>query len=586
MFYRFFLLCLVLHVSINCVAAGDPYSKIDTALINSFIKKSVNEYLVLMTERKVFHDQLPYETKKEKAEFVYTSLLQKAEISQKPIIEILKKSKIPYQSFIITNVIKVTSDFQTMKSLAERDDVGQIISNSLIKLQEYSVNTNETVQRTIEPEWGLKMIKADSVWLMGFKGQGITIGGQDTGYDWDVKPLIKKYKGFKDSTNINHNYHWRDAIHKNNPNFPDSLINPCGYNLKEPCDDNNHGTHTMGTMVGEDENNKIGVAPDSKWIACRNMDRGWGQLSTYLECFEWFLAPTDLTGKNPDPARAPHVINNSWYCSAEEGCNVSNFKIMEESVKNIKASGIVVVVSAGNSGAACGTVTGPPAFFEPSFSVGATDINDVITGFSSRGPVMIDGSMRLKPNVSAPGAGVRSVIGNGNFASFNGTSMAGPHVAGVVALILSVNPALAGKVDLIENIIESTANPKTTNQTCGAFDGSKIPNAVYGYGRIDALAAAKMAQKLLSETKDNTSLNILKINPNPSSEYINIILTSFQGGLQEINIFDANGKKITEIKLSALTNTFEIDISEFTPGMYFCNVIAGNKNYLAKFIKF
>lgn len=131
-----------------------------------------------------------------------------------------------------------------------------------------------------------------------------------------------------------------------------------------------------------------------------------------------------------------------------------------------------------------------------------------------------------------------------------------------------LNPALAGKVDLIENIIESTANPKTTNQACGSFDGSKIPNAVYGYGRIDALAAAKMAQKLLSETKDDASLNMLKINPDPSSENINVILTSVQSGLQEINIFDANGKKITQLKLSALTNTFEIDISEFTPGMY------------------
>lgn len=130
-----------------------------------------------------------------------------------------------------------------------------------------------------------------------------------------------------------------------------------------PCDDDKHGTHTMGTMVGEDDENSIGVAPEAKWIACRNMDRGWGQPSTYMECFEWFLAPYDLEGENADPDKAPHVINNSWFCSVEEGCNPSNFILMEEIVKNLKASGVVVVVSAGNSGGSgCGSVTGPPAF--------------------------------------------------------------------------------------------------------------------------------------------------------------------------------------------------------------------------------
>src|SRR5690606_25802684 len=144
--------------------------------------------------------------------------------------------------------------------------------------------------RSVEPEWGIKNIKADSVWQLGFQGQGIVIGGQDTGYDWDVSPLISKYRGWQEDTVI-HSYNWHDAIHERSPMNEDDN-NPCGFDSLEPCDDHNHGTHTMGIMVGSDDFNSIGVAPDAQWIGCRNMDRGDGQPSTYLECFEWFLAPT------------------------------------------------------------------------------------------------------------------------------------------------------------------------------------------------------------------------------------------------------------------------------------------------------
>ncbi len=586
MLRRLFFLCVTLLTFFKILAGGEPNDKIDTSLINRFLVRSANEYIILLKERTVFSHQLPLNSKVKKAEFVYNSLLKKAENTQKNLIDFLNNSKIPYQSFVIINAIKVTTDFQLMMSIAKRDDVGQIIDNGPIKMLDYLIDEDQTSQRSIKPEWGLRMIKADSVWLMGFRGNGVIVGGQDTGYDWDVKPLIKKYKGYKDSSTVNHNFNWHDAVHKNSPQFPDSLKNPCGYDLKEPCDDNNHGTHTMGTMVGDDENNKIGVAPDAKWIACRNMDRGWGQPSTYLECFEWFLAPTDLDGKNANPGKAPHVINNSWYCSSDEGCNASNFKIMEEAVKNLKASGVVVVVSAGNSGPGCGTVNGPPAFFEQSFSVGATDINDLIAGFSSRGPVVIDSSMRLKPNVSAPGAGVRSVIGNGSYVSFSGTSMAGPHVAGVVALMISANPALAGKVDLIENIIESSAVAKISDQVCAGIQSNKIPNAVYGYGRVDALAAVKKAQMLVSGTTDNIDQSILNVMPNPSSEYINISLGSDLSGIQEINIFDATGKKIMQYKYETLIYQVELQISEWKPGIYFCHARSGMINYSAKFIKF
>jgi serine protease AprX len=566
------------------IIASDPSAKVDKSLLEKYRSTPSNEYLVLMKDRVVFSTTPDFLSKNEKGKFVYDALLSNANKTQRPVIEFLIINKIPFQSFIITNAIKVKSDYSTMMTLAARADVEQIIDNSPIKMLDYSITKNAESVRMPEPEWGIKTIKADSVWLLGYRGKGVVVGGQDTGYDWDVSPLKKQYRGYKDSLNVSHSYHWHDAIKKNNPKFPDSLLNPCGYSTKEPCDDNNHGTHTMGTMVGEDDNNKIGVSPESKWIACRNMDRGWGQPSTYIECFEWLLAPYDQNGKNADPARSPHVINNSWYCSTEEGCNPSNFKMMEEVVKNLKASGIVVVVSAGNSGSACGTVTGPPGFFEPSFSVGATDRNDLIAGFSSRGPVVIDSSFRIKPNVSAPGVGVRSVIRNGGFASFNGTSMAGPHVAGVVALMISANPSLAGKVNIIEDIIESTAVRRTSDQICNQIPGSQIPNPVYGYGRIDALAAVKKSLSLISSVIHTDDNNPLKILPNPAHQEI-FISSENQIFLDEIHIFDIQGRLIERKIFSHPETLIKHNIEDYQSGFYVVRVLSAGKSYTAKFIK-
>jgi serine protease AprX len=134
-------------------------------------------------------------------------------------------------------------------------------------------------------------------------------------------------------------------------------------------------------------------------------------------------------------------------------------------------------------------------------SVGATNISNAIASFSSRGPATIDGSQWLKPDISAPGVNVRSSIRQGAYGVSSGTSMAGPHVAGLVALLISANPALAGQVDELEAIIRDTAVPLTTSQECGGVPGSQVPNHTFGYGLIDAVAAAADLPQRLSLTK-------------------------------------------------------------------------------------
>jgi subtilisin family serine protease len=351
-------------------------------------------------------------------------------------------------------------------------------------------------------EWNVARINANAVWGLGYTGEGVVVAGQDTGYDWDHPALIDQYRGTNGVT-ATHHYNWHDAIHEDDPNTEPG--NSCGFDLSAPCDDDDHGhgTHTMGTIVGDDGGaNQIGVAPGAEWIGCRNMEEGWGTPASYAECFEFFLAPYPIGGDpfaDGDPARAPHVINNSWTCPSYEGCDLEALKLLELVVENVRAAGIMVVASAGNSGSGCGTVDDPPAVYEAAFSVGATDPYDGIAPFSSRGPVTLDGSSWRKPDVSAPGVDIRSSVPGGGYdGGWQGTSMAAPHVAGTAALLWSAVPTLIGDVEATEQAILRAARPQTTTQSCGGDAPSDVPNNVYGWGIVDALAAV---QRTLSKVR-------------------------------------------------------------------------------------
>ena len=463
--------------------------KVDPWVMDTAVTEGQTEFLVYLTEQADLSAAADLTTKEAKGNYVFQTLTATADRTQGPVLAQLRDLGVEHQAYWVANMIWVRGDLNVVQQMALRNDVAHIYANPSVQFQPTVVDESALIEAVMAIEWNILQVNADDVWAEGFTGQGVVIGGQDTGYDWDHPALINQYRGWNGST-ADHNYNWHDSIHSGSGN-------PCGYNSTVPCDDHGHGTHTMGTMVGNDmapsnpswpagATNAVGMAPGAEWISCRNMDSGNGTPATYSECYQWFIAPTDLTNSNPDPSKAPDVINNSWSCPPSEGCTDPN--VMLTLVNNVRAAGIVTVHSAGNSGSGCSTISEPSAIYDASYTVGSTTSSNAMSSFSSRGPVTIDGSNRLKPDISAPGSGIRSSYPGTGYTSMSGTSMAGPHVAGLVGLLLSIRPDMAGDVDDIETIINSTAVPVNVTQTCGGTPTTTIPNNTFGYGRIDALA--------------------------------------------------------------------------------------------------
>jgi subtilisin family serine protease len=438
-------------------------------------------------------------TKEAKTQFVTQALLQHAEHAQRQLRADLKQQGADFTPLWISNQIMVRNAGRAQAmQLAMRPDVAKVDIDEKVKgvEEKFSISdfrfsiggmTNPkskiaNPQSTIE--WGVQRVNAPAVWALGYTGQNIIVANLDTGVRWDHAALKPHYRGWNGAT-VDHNYNWFDAAPEFGPASP------------VPVDVNGHGTHTVGTSVGNDgAGNQVGVAPGAQWIACRNMagPSGVGSVARYVQCFQFALAPTDVNGNNPDPLKGADITSNSWGCDpgfGEPGCEVPGALITVTQV--LRDAGVMVVASAGNSGPSCSTVLHAPATLDQSFSIGATDSSDNIATFSSRGPSTLTG--KLKPDVVAPGVGVRSATFDSttSYGFKSGTSMAAPHVAGVVALLWSAAPWLRGDVPATEAILRATAKPMPAAQTCGGVAGSQVPNNVYGYGMIDAQAAVSMA---------------------------------------------------------------------------------------------
>lgn len=462
-------------------------AKVDPAVLAAAAQGST-QFIVYLARQADLSGARSLVTKEEKGRYVYRTLTALARETQPPVVAELERLGLKQRPFWITNTIWSAGGLEAVETMATRRDVAHV----------YAVGAGR-IPRPIEEkldaevpdvaEWGVSKIRAPEVWAHGYTGQGAVVAGADTGIRWTHNALKSKYRGWNGASG-DHSYNWHDAIHSGGGS--------CGPNSLAPCDDNGHGSHTIGTIVGDDgAGNQVGVAPGARWIGCRNMNQGVGSVATYQECMEWFIAPTDVNGQNPDSTKAPDVVNNSWACDASEGCAPV---LLKQQLLNSVAAGIVYVSSAGNSGPQCSTVTDPLGVYRAALTVGATDTSDAVASFSSRGPAVWDteDNPHREPDVSAPGVSVRSSTrtSDTSYGALSGTSMSAPHVAGLVALIISANPGLAGNVARIREIIEETAVPRNTVGPvgeCGGESETQVPNNVYGWGRVDAVAAVAEA---------------------------------------------------------------------------------------------
>jgi hypothetical protein len=401
----------------------------------------------------------------------YQALTQKANETQADIRRTFDTFGVAYTPYYLVNALEVGDGLLTRLYLMTRPEVDRIISSPHLR----PAATEEAF--TPEPEspppgvqWNVARIGADKVWdEFGVRGKGIVIGQSDTGVDGNHPALRDSYRGKTEGND----YNWFDPW----------------YSKPSPYDNDGHGTHTLGTVLGK---YGIGVAPEATWFACANLPRNLGNPAFYLDCMQFMLAPFPQGGdplKDGDPTRAADVLNNSWGCPEIEGCDP---QALLYAANHLRDAGIFVVASAGNDGPRCNTVNSPLPLYDSVFSVGSIDQDGNVSEFSSRGPVTADGSQRMKPDLVAPGENILSARPGGTYFEAGGTSMAGPHVAGVVALLWSADPSLIGDIERTEQILIETAQPYTGQQDDGCFEGS-TPNAAYGYGIVDVYAAVTKA---------------------------------------------------------------------------------------------
>lgn len=413
-------------------------------------------------------------------ELVYETLTEHASESQADIRATLDRFGISYRPYYLVNALEVDGGPLLGWWLSRRDDVNRVLDNPELRPLPAPAPLNiGDVSAPVEPAWNLTAINAPLVWEeLGVTGEGIVIGQSDSGVEGSHPELAATYRGVTSEQAPGDTYNWLDPWNQS----------------PSPRDTGGHGTHTLGSIVGQ----SVGVAPGASWIGCVNLDRNLANPARYLDCMQFLFAPFPQEGNSFTDGRAElgaHIFNNSWACPPLEGCDPESLRA---AVEALREAGVFFVTSAGNSGDQCGSVSDPPAIYDATYSVGAVDEFGAVAPFSSRGPVEVDGSGRVKPDIAAPGVDVVSAFPGGSYAETSGTSMASPHVAGVIALLWSANPDLIGDIEGTEAILAETAMPFDQAlhgvPACGT-EGHRPDNAT-GYGIVDALAATRRALDL------------------------------------------------------------------------------------------
>ncbi len=407
---------------------------------------------------------------------VYQRLVEHADRSQQALKAELNRRGIEYTPYYLLNGMEVNGGLFIRLWLNSRADVDRVLDSPHLRPLPEALTINRGVEPIPEDTpWPNKLIQADRVWEeLNVRGEGIVIGQADSGVQADHPELRNGYLG-KDGDD---NYHWFD---------------PWSGTTK-PVDYHGHGTGTLSVAVGD----RLGVAPDAQWIGCVALQRNLGNPAYYLNCLQFLFAPYPQNGDSfmdGKPELGANIINNSWGCPAVEGCDP---QIFWTSAHALRTSGVFVTASTGNSGyAGCGSVKNPLAIYDQVYSVGSISQAGELSEFSSLGPVVVDDSYRIKPDILAPGEDILVAAPESSYTMVSGTSFAAPYISGVVALMWSANPKLIGDIDQTEQILQNTAN-MYQGKVPNCSSELTIPLNGIGYGIVNAYEAVKMSLTVIS----------------------------------------------------------------------------------------
>ncbi|MCK5131938.1 MAG: S8 family peptidase [Candidatus Sabulitectum sp.] len=486
----------------------------------------------------------------DRQQFAVSAMKDIADVAQSGIIAELNYSKAEnIKSLWLANAVYCEATRSTIRAIASRSDVVLIEGASdpdagLIEPYDVHKSTPGELDKAIA--WGVTKINADDVWALGYEGQGVIVGVIDTGVDYNHTDL---HNNMWHDTAAGYHYGW-DFYNNDN----------------DPMDDHGHGTHCSGSVAGMGTGGtETGVAPSATIMGLRINYYSGGEY-TWIQAMEFGAA------------------NGVAVLSMSLGSGQGN-TTLRTAEENLLTAGVYHSVAAANDGPGAETVTSPgdspPPWFHPDqvnhggqsavVTVGATDSNDNIANFSSRGPVTCwndysSSSPLIDPDISGPGVDVVSTQWNGGYTTMSGTSMATPHLAGVAALILSANPNLS--VAQMDSIIETTSLDL----------GSSGKDNTYGAGRVDAHQAVLAALSVTSTEENNgavvpAAMGISAVSPNPVNNFASFSVYTAVAGTADISVFDVTGRRVANIdndEIESGANAYNWQIpAEMGSGVYF-----------------
>ncbi|MCC6475654.1 S8 family serine peptidase [bacterium] len=379
-------------------------------------------------------------TRQKRHQIVVEELQRVARESQPPVTaaldDLLRRGEITgYTAYWITNCYVIAAPHEKLAEIAKWDAFQWTEEPPQIELIGPVERAGRLPDGALDDHTpGVTAVRAPEVWYeLGYTGEGALVANMDTGVDLEHPALGSRWRGNEHP----HAECWLDLIN----------------NSEVPEDFGAHGTHVMGTICGTGsasaQFDTVGVAPGAQWIATNPINQGVGNEfdNDVLEGYEWFADP------DGDPFTVedvPDVVQNSWGINGGFGNPYQDcYTFWNTALLAMEAAGTVVTFSAGNEGWQGAASHRSPANIAIDsvtfFSVGAVDATNnpnppyPIADFSSLGPSDCDPN-QIKPEICAPGVDVYSCVPGNGYEMMSGTSMAGPHLAGVVALMREANP--------------------------------------------------------------------------------------------------------------------------------------------------